>query len=307
MKSHKIAPLHVVSPSNICEQLEQSGHVAKLGRYRRCCRGSRCGMDFCSTCDSISGQRLSGEVMEHVRRIEIDHRFLGYEVSELFDTLKVEFEHCLHSNGASKCDITTRIGRLLHIVKELKDVLDVSEVLWQLRQIKARLRERGIPDVGVYLRYALSALDSAFRRRLGYCFQAFTVTRRSGAGYRDLVVDTKHCVSELMGRIAAIGWGAVTHLHLQPTVHAHGVYWGPLLHQEDIACSWYDITGDSDHVEAKTLTRKRDIIKWVCYLGKSNAEGISLWLMTRGLRLLSRYGVFRARHDPMGDNLCKRS
>ena len=297
MKSSKIDPLYVMSSSHICEQLEQSGYGAESMRFRKCCRGSRCGMVFCPTCDASRGQRLSCEAMEQVSAIKFDHRSLGAELLNQFDALKEELECSLLYIGVSKRCLTRWIGCLLIRVKGLQDRLDVSEVVRQLRQAKGKLRERGVSEVSVNLRNALSLLDIAVQRRLGHRFQAFTLTRRSGADYRALVVDTMDCVRQLMGRIESLGWGAMTHFHLQAGVHAHGVYWGPLLNQDDIGRSWYDITGDSDRVEVNTLATERDLIRWVSYSGRSNVEGINFWLRTRGLRLLTRYGVFRSRSD----------
>ena len=262
-------------------------------------------MAFCPTCDASRGQRLSREAMERVSAIEFDHRSLSAQALNQFDALKEELQCCLLYIGVSKRCLTRWICGLLIRLKGLQDRLDVSKVVRQLGQAKGKLRERGVSDVSVNLRNALSLLDNAVQHRLGHRFQAITLTRRSGSDYRALVVDTKECVREFMGRIAAIGWGALTHLHLQAAVHAHGVYWGPLLNQDDIANSWYDITGDSDRVHVKTLSSNRDVARWVCYSGKSNVDDVSLWSMTRGLRLLTRYGVFRRQAGETGESPCK--
>ena len=208
--------------------------------------------------------------------------------------LSTEFDTCLQSLNQTKRLIGEHVQRLMAKIHPLDKWIEVSAALNQLRMVRKRLRSRGEQLLGDDIRMSLQLLQQAVTHRLSYCFQALTLNRRSVGNYRRDMMNTKTCTTNLMRRLAWPGSGASVRFPIQSHIHAHILFWGPSILEEDLARGWFAVTQDSDRVDLGRLRSRKNVGKWITYLCYQYVDS-ECWMMTRGLRLQANYGVFRSR------------
>jgi hypothetical protein len=229
--------------------------------------------------------------MGRVQAIEASELHLREMLQAEWLWIRVGFEVCLRSLNRTKRYIGEQVRHLLVELKQLEKWLEVSDVLSPLREVRERLRTRGRSSLYGDLRTSFQRLQCAVTRRLSYSFHALTLNRRTVGDYRQVVKDSKSCVTAMMKGMSFPGSGAVVRFPHQPNVHAHLLYWGPPVREEELAGGWLAVTQDSNQVDARLLPGRPEVERWVGYMCYQKVDD-ACWRVTRPLRLWINYGVF---------------
>ena len=282
------------SGNPVYTQLLEHGLCREAARFNRCKAGLQCGLDICQNCNQYRASKRVKEITRTVSVIDNAERQFKRMLNGTWQKLVTEFETCLQSLSQTKRLIGEHIQRLMARIDQLDKWVEVTGALNYLRKVRKRLRSPGEQTLGDDLRTSLWLLQQAVTRRLGYSFQSLTLNRYCVGNYRRDMMDTKRCTTNLMRQLTWPGSGAFVRFPIQSHIHAHILFWGPSILEEDLACGWLAVTQDSDRVHVRSLRTRTNVAKWITYLCYQHVDP-GCWLMTRGLRLQASYGQFRSR------------
>jgi hypothetical protein len=145
--------------------------------------------------------------------------------------------------------------------------LDIQKERGLLREAKVLLEDGPLSMKSLLqrVRKVKKQLGPSVDCRHGYKVQQFMVSlrttkeeRKELKSYRERVRQLRKYIKALLnyGALAAHGSGAIVSIHLQNNVHAHILYFGPMIKQKVLRASWCAITKPKE-VEAKGGFKKK--------------------------------------------------
>ena len=213
--------------------------------------------------------------------------------------------------GVFKKQLQAELRQLGKDLRLLRPWLDMSAMDEQVRQGKRWLKQRGPLPVEVLcgiIQAVRAGTRVAADRRRNFELQSVTLTlrmveadRRVSERYRAVVRRLKEAVRDLLqkGLLTVPGMGATASIHLQDTVHAHLLYWGPRIDPVALRDVWCRMS-KSFITDVKPLKPEMNVEWWIHYLFQlpedvDPAARVRYWDATRRLALITHYGVFHCR------------